>query len=307
MEWLSSNSMEEIYIFCCSHAQEIQDHLEATGWLSSRRIAVHTVVSTNCMSVGDALRLLDHKDVIKTDFVLVTGDVVSNIRLSEILDAHTKRRSADKSAIMTMLMRPDVSLEHRARIGDDASYTMIDPTTNRLLKYEEIPLPPLSINKRGKGTAKDQTEPTRAFTRNDESREPSNLYESGETSPSVSERSIEDLRALAESIQHSKFVQARRKVCIEASNFSERDELQIRFDLMDIGIYVCAPEVLMLFSDNFDYQNIRKDFVSGVLSEEELGNKLYVHEIKKVSYSFSYQRSCKKRNIAGTTATNCCS
>lgn len=35
----------------------------------------------------------------------------------------------------------------------------------------------------------------------------------------------------------------------------------------------CEPPLL---------QNIRRDFVPGVLSEEELGNKLYVHELSKV-------------------------
>jgi hypothetical protein len=42
---------------------------------------------------------------------------------------------------------------------------------------------------------------------------------------------------------------------------------------MDSHIAVCAPEVLMLFSDNFDYQNIKRDFVAGVLSKEELGGR----------------------------------
>ena len=39
---------------------------------------------------------------------------------------------------------------------------------------------------------------------------------------------------------------------------------QVRSDLIDSQISICAPEVLMLFSDNFDYQNVKKDFVSGV-------------------------------------------
>ena len=34
---------------------------------------VHTVVSTNCLSAGEALRVLDQKDLVKGDFVLVTG------------------------------------------------------------------------------------------------------------------------------------------------------------------------------------------------------------------------------------------
>ncbi len=38
---------------------------------------------------------------------------------------------------------------------------------------------------------------------------------------------------------------------------------QVRVDLMDTNIALCAPEVLMLFSDNFDYQNMKRDFVTG--------------------------------------------
>jgi hypothetical protein len=39
--------------------------------------------------------------------------------------------------------------------------------------------------------------------------------------------------------------------------------MQVRTDLMDSQISICAPEVLMLFSDNFDYQNVKHDFVTG--------------------------------------------
>lgn len=73
----------------------------------------------------------------------------------------------------------------------------------------------------------------------------------------------------------------RRHLRLDAHLFGERDNLTIRTDLLETGIYMCAPEVLMLFSDNFDYQNVRRDFISGVLSEEELGNKIFVHEVTK--------------------------
>lgn len=46
--------------------------------------------------------------------------------------------------------------------------------------------------------------------------------------------------------------------------------LQVRSDLMDSHISICAPEVLMLFSDNFDYQNVKRDFVTG----EALGDNV---------------------------------
>jgi len=107
---------------------------------------------------------------------------------------------------------------------------------------------------------------------------------------------------------------------------------QVRTDLVDCGIYICEPDVLALFSDNWDYQaraplhaygqraaassvwaseaaarpsraapcllggsqtcagalqNLRRDFMTGILSEEELGGKhLYVHELRRGCHPF---------------------
>ena len=67
------------------------------------------------------------------------------------------------------------------------------------------------------------------------------------------------------------------QVDLDTAFFSERDSVHVHSDLIDAGIYICAPEVLVLFSDNFDFQHVQRDFIRGVLSEEELGNKLYMH------------------------------
>ncbi|KAK9794959.1 hypothetical protein WJX73_003563 [Symbiochloris irregularis] len=70
----------------------------------------------------------------------------------------------------------------------------------------------------------------------------------------------------------------KRRAAMEAQLWGERDVVSLRTDLCDCHVAICSLEVLVAFSDNFDYQNIQRDFVSGVLSEEELGNKIYVHE-----------------------------
>jgi hypothetical protein len=70
------------------------------------------------------------------------------------------------------------------------------------------------------------------------------------------------------------------QVDLDTAFFSERDSVHVHSDLIDAGIYICAPEVLVLFSDNFDFQHIQRDFIRGVLSEEELGNKLYMHVLQ---------------------------
>jgi translation initiation factor eIF-2B subunit epsilon len=38
--------------------------------------------------MGDALRDIDAKSLIRSDFVLIYGDVVSNIKLQGIMEAH---------------------------------------------------------------------------------------------------------------------------------------------------------------------------------------------------------------------------
>ena len=65
---------------------------------------------------------------------------------------------------------------------------------------------------------------------------------------------------------------------IDASLFGERAAVSVRADLSGVHAAVLAPEAAMLFSDNFDYQSFSRDFVAGTLAEEELGNKLYLHE-----------------------------
>lgn len=52
--------------------------------------------------------------VITSDFVLVFGDLVSNVRLDEVVRAHKARRRTDKDAVMTMVVK-EAGAEHRAR------------------------------------------------------------------------------------------------------------------------------------------------------------------------------------------------
>lgn len=74
-------------------------------------------------------------------------------------------------------------------------------------------------------------------------------------------------------------------------------ELDVRADLVEIGVDVCGAEVSYgeeasqvwqaaykeswqvppLFSENFDYQSLRRDFVPGILTSDLLDSKIFVH------------------------------
>jgi len=55
--------------------------------------------------------------------------------------------------------------------------------------------------------------------------------------------------------------------------------LELRHDLIDCGIDICSPEVLARIADEFDYRDLRREFVANSVAEEEEGlqNKLHVH------------------------------
>lgn len=74
-------------------------------------------------------------------------------------------------------------------------------------------------------------------------------------------------------------------VAVDAGFFPEHPRLEVRTDLQDCFVDICAPEVLWALTDNFDYQHLRKDFVAGTLREPELGHKLFVHELPPDQYA----------------------
>jgi translation initiation factor eIF-2B subunit epsilon len=63
------------------------------------------------------------------------------------------------------------------------------------------------------------------------------------------------------------------RVTIETETILEFPELDIRQDLIDCSIDICTPDVLSLWSDSFDYQTPRKQFLYGVLKDYELNGK----------------------------------
>ena len=112
--------------------------------VSDPGFVVHTIVSTNCISAGEAMRLIDHRHVIRADFVLVHGDVVANADLRRAIDAHKRRRAKDKLAMVTMCVKPLTQRLREERFGGQNLVFVTDPDTDRVLHYEEhaAPSPP---------------------------------------------------------------------------------------------------------------------------------------------------------------------
>ncbi|KAI9745965.1 MAG: hypothetical protein M1818_000646 [Claussenomyces sp. TS43310] len=148
LEFLAMSGVSEIYIYCGAHTEDVEDYLNTSRWHPSQDASPFStleILKSTARSVGDALRDIDNRGLITGDFLLVNGDLVSNLQIDAVLSAHRARRMADKNAIMTLVLREGGLGAHRTKSHGVTPAFIIDPTKKRCLHYEEMH--PLQANK----------------------------------------------------------------------------------------------------------------------------------------------------------------
>jgi translation initiation factor eIF-2B subunit epsilon len=108
LECLASNNVDQIIVV--SRSETVKEYIRHSKWSKAPGPEIVLVGSEHYKSVGDVLRDLDEKQLLISDFILVQGDLVSNARLTESLNAHRARRETNKNAIMTMVLKQASSL-----------------------------------------------------------------------------------------------------------------------------------------------------------------------------------------------------
>jgi hypothetical protein len=133
MECLSLSGVQEVFIVVRHHVEQFEGWLQRSQWLKPG-FHVHLKVFKDSHSIGDVLREVDKLDMIRNDFLLLDGDLVSTFNMQQLRDAHKSNRMKDKSAIMTMLLKR-LSPDHRSRVHDDDILIVTKPETHQLLSY----------------------------------------------------------------------------------------------------------------------------------------------------------------------------
>ncbi|KAJ7172576.1 nucleotide-diphospho-sugar transferase [Mycena filopes] len=215
-ESLALAGVQEIFVVCRSHADQVKNAIKESKWSrpGSGITIVPIMTAKETFSAGDAMRDVYTRGLVTSDFVLVMGDLVSNIRIDEVVRVHKERRKTNKDAIMTMVVK-ESGASHRTRPQGDSAVFVLDSETSECLHYEPV-------------TAYPPTTMTRI---------PREVLES-------------------------------------------HPEIEIRNDLIDCSIDVCSVEVPSLFQDNFDYEDIRRDFLHGVLTSDLLMKNIYCYVAK---------------------------
>ncbi|KAF4203937.1 hypothetical protein CNMCM8927_008084 [Aspergillus lentulus] len=137
-EFLANAGVEEVFLYGGAHSDQLERYINASKWRSnSSPFKQLTFLKSTSTSVGDVMRDLDGKHLITGDFIVVSGDVISNLPIEGALATHRARRQADKNAIMTMILR-EAGRNHRTKSSSVSPVFVIDPTKDRCLHYEEI-------------------------------------------------------------------------------------------------------------------------------------------------------------------------
>ncbi|KAK9043556.1 hypothetical protein V6N11_071892 [Hibiscus sabdariffa] len=206
LAWLESAGVEEVFVFCCAHSKQVIDYL---------KFSVTTIEANDSISAGDALRLIYERQVIDGDFVLISGDTVSNMSLTQALEEHKEIRKRDANAIMTMVVQHSKPspITQQSRLGTDELFMAINPDTKQLLYYE------------------DKAEYSKGF------------------------------------------------ISLDKTLIADNPSIVLHNDKQDCYIDICSEQVLSLFTDNFDYQHLRRHFVKGLLLDDIMGYKIFTHEI----------------------------
>ncbi|XP_072167243.1 translation initiation factor eIF2B subunit epsilon-like [Diadema setosum] len=137
LEFLATNGVQEIFVFCSAHADQVKHHIEQCKWnQKTSPCKVIPILSEGCHSLGDALREMERKSLIRSHFVLVTSDLVSNMKLKGVLETHKTRFQKDKLAAITLVFK-EAYPGHRSRSQEEEFVIAVD-ANRQINHYQKV-------------------------------------------------------------------------------------------------------------------------------------------------------------------------
>ena len=269
IDFLVENEVRELVLFCTRHHAQIKSYVDSKQW--HKHFEIHFLYNFKCQSVGDAMREIDAKGVVRSNFILLTASaVITNIKLSGHLEAHKQTCKTDKNAVMSMIcLNKTTALSSLANSSNITVF--IHNINNRILHYEHVAAPKQQ-QQNSQVSAKCITIPTPLLE---------NAYGSiSKQSNALSQQAVDAANAKFklqnQTLLHRSLPAASGYHGGNADTILHLKTVQQRNDLLETQIYLCNPYVLHIFTDNFDYDTMT-DFVHGVLANEEVsGYTIYI-------------------------------
>ncbi|KAK3914817.1 Translation initiation factor eIF-2B subunit epsilon [Frankliniella fusca] len=137
LEWLSNAGVQEVFLFCSRQVDKVREHVRNSKWtVETSPLLLNIIVSETCLTLGDAMRDLDAKGLIRGDFILVMGDTVANVNLLPILEKHRRLQKSDKGLAMTVVYKY-AGPSHAGRAPQDDILVAVDKKTSKILFHQK--------------------------------------------------------------------------------------------------------------------------------------------------------------------------
>ncbi|XP_046607461.1 translation initiation factor eIF-2B subunit epsilon [Neodiprion virginianus] len=134
-ETLVRNDIQELFLYCSNHVESLRSYVQSQNYKGL--INVHLIVSDGCRSLGDALRDIDSKGIIRGDFILIRGDAFTNANLKRLLDWHRFKSKQDKGAAMTLIFR-DLGSNNFPAKENKTCLIAADNSNNKVLFHQKL-------------------------------------------------------------------------------------------------------------------------------------------------------------------------
>jgi translation initiation factor eIF-2B subunit epsilon len=250
IDFLARVGVEELFVVCVSdqvQAHIVAKHQQQRGTTASTSMQVTVIKDTSLANAGDALRELDRRDLVQSDPFILMFADTVTNVSSSMPAALAKHKERHKKDRSSMMT---ILFKPVGGSGSGSAHIVCecdDPTSSSYSDYSSI----------------------RSNTQDlvvgiDASRQGDNrivVYDDKCTESSIA---------------------------IPCSFFASHSQIDLHYnDWMDAGIYLCSPDVLARFTDEFDYNDIARKFVANSVAEEEEGlqNKIHAHVLQPHEYA----------------------
>lgn len=136
LHWLQMNGYREVNIVVCNDPETEQQLMEY--FKPKRKLTINIIHSINGKSMGDALRDVYLKQTIQEDFLLIYGDMITNVNLKEAERAHMLRRKQNPMNILTCLYRKILANDPISQNLEEDYFHIIDHSNNQLIHLQNM-------------------------------------------------------------------------------------------------------------------------------------------------------------------------
>jgi translation initiation factor eIF-2B subunit epsilon len=134
IRWLVGNNVHVIFIFSTVHQQSIKKYLSKSKRENDGKLTLRVMTIDEHYTVGDIMRSLHEQRIISTNFILVLGNLITNLNICQVLHEHKKHQALNKHSIMTVVFKTG-TIQQRIRLGEANRTVIVDQATNRILSY----------------------------------------------------------------------------------------------------------------------------------------------------------------------------